>query len=285
MQIAWFYLLVIPIGLHSMYNAQANLLMLGAILFGLAGAVDKKWNRAAGWMAVATLIKGYPLALAMLMVVLYGRRFAVRFIAAIGIGLLLPFLAHWPRVVSAQYASWFGHMRDSTELMRERVRTIDHLFVIYGEPLSSRAFLLSQVVAGLVVLGLAGLYFFRNQNAGRRAVTLFSLFACWTVLFGPATEACAYAIVAPAIAWSVVEVFENKGSWMRKGTLIFGLILMGPATNDTFGQTLRTFANAHGCQPVGALLFIGSVLARLVGRERLEPVGQLQDVSDLAVAA
>jgi hypothetical protein len=284
-QIAAFCLLVGPIALHSMYNAQANLIMLGAILLGLAGAVDEKWNRAAGWIAVACLIKGYPIALALLMAVLYGRRFAIRFMTALTIGLLLPFLAQWPGVVVAQYASWFGHMRDSTEIMRERLRSIDHLFVLYAQPLSPRVFLLSQLAAGIAVLGSAKVYFLRQADIRQRAVFLFALFSVWAVLFGPATEACAYSIIAPAVAWGIVEAFENGWSFLYKGILIFSLILMGPATNDTFGPIVRKFANDHGSQPIGALIFMSTVLARIRQRIKCTPSTHFVDTDSLATAA
>jgi MFS family permease len=60
------FLFALPASLHSLYNAQANLLMLGAVLLGLAAAAGGRWNRSAGCLALATLIKGYPLALALL---------------------------------------------------------------------------------------------------------------------------------------------------------------------------------------------------------------------------
>ena len=58
-------LLALPVSLHSLYIGQANLLMIGCILFGLAAIPDGRWNRASSWLAAATLIKGYPLALAL----------------------------------------------------------------------------------------------------------------------------------------------------------------------------------------------------------------------------
>src|SRR6266852_3040758 len=57
-------LLVLPLSVHSMQNGQANVVMLSALLLGLAAAGSQKWSQAAAWFALATLIKGYPLALA-----------------------------------------------------------------------------------------------------------------------------------------------------------------------------------------------------------------------------
>src|SRR5262249_37388359 len=74
-QIGAFFLLVLPVSAHSMYNGQANLVMLGVVLFALAALVQEKRNQAAGWMALAVLIKGYPLALALLLGIRYLRGF------------------------------------------------------------------------------------------------------------------------------------------------------------------------------------------------------------------
>jgi Glycosyltransferase family 87 len=100
-------LLAIPLSFRSLYNGQANVIMLAAMLFGLAQAAEGRWNQAAAWLAFATLIKGYPLALALLLMALYPRRFALRFAAALGLGLIIPFLTYRPEVVANQYVSWF----------------------------------------------------------------------------------------------------------------------------------------------------------------------------------
>ncbi len=103
-----------------MYIGQANMMMLGAILLSLGAAAEGRWNRSAAWLAWATLIKGYPLALAMLLAALWPKRFPFRFAASLVIGLLLPFLAQQPSLVAMQYASWFTHLRDSTGILHER---------------------------------------------------------------------------------------------------------------------------------------------------------------------
>src|SRR5207244_11499934 len=133
---------------------QANVVMLSALLFGLAAASADHWNKAAAWFAFATLVKGYPLALALLIAALRPRRFFLRYAVALALGLLLPFVAQRPDIVIEQYVSWLAHLRDSTVIMRERLRTLEHLLSIYGYPVSAEVFQLIQLVAGLAMLGL-----------------------------------------------------------------------------------------------------------------------------------
>jgi hypothetical protein len=279
-------LLVLPVSAASMYNGQANLLMLGILLLGLRAAADGHWNRAALWLAGATLIKGYPLALALLVAVYVPRRFAPRYAVALTVGLLLPFAAQDPAVVCRQYASWFGHLRDSTIIMRERLRSIDHLLAIYGYPLSPAAFLRLQLTAGVAVLGLCLLWNRRPTDLRQPLGTIFQLFAVWVVLFGPATEACTYAMIAPALAYELTEAFRQPTSWISRLLLVVSLFLMGPGTTDLVGSSLRNFANDHGSQPIGALLFLGCLMARWAASARTtKSAKHLADPSSLDVAA
>jgi hypothetical protein len=256
------FLLVLPLAMHSLYNGQANLLMLGALLLGLAAAAENHWNRAAVWLALATLVKGYPLALALLLAVLYFRQFALRFAAALAVGLLLPFATQRPVIVISQYRSWFAHLHDSTIIMRERLRSLDHLFALTGHELTPRTWLLIQLFSGLVVPALCLLHARHCTDAKQRLNNTFLLFSIWAILFGPATESCTYAVAGPALAWALVEAAEGPARWRRQGLLIVSLFLMGPCATDLVGSTIRNFANAHGSQPIGALLFLGYLLVR-----------------------
>lgn len=250
------WLLAIPLSLHSMYNSQANLMMLGSLLLGLAAAAESRWNRSAAWLAWATLIKGYPLGLAMILAGLYPRQFTPRYLLALLAGLLLPFAAGRPAQVLAQYQSWLHHLLDSAEIMRERLRSIDQLFVVAGRPISERAFSLVGAVAGTLVF-LVCVWVARRGGDRRQTLTwVFLWFATWVVLCGPATESCTYVVAAPAIAWALVEAWRRHAAWPWRVALIASLLMMGPAVTDMFGKLVRNFANEHGSQPLGAIILV-----------------------------
>jgi hypothetical protein len=261
-QLAALLLLAVPLSLHSAYIGQANLTMLSLLLLGLAAAANGRWNWAAGCLAGATLIKGYPLALALVLMALYLRRLPLRFLAALALGLLLPFATQWPEVVAGQYANWFAHLRESTGILRERLRSIDHLFVLYGRPLPPGVFAQLGVIAGAVVPALAALE--ARWAPDRRALLtrVWLLFSAWAVLFGPATESCTYVVMAPAIAWAVVDAYLRPTWPVTRLLLVASLLMMGPLVTDLFGPAVRAFANYHGSQAVGALLFLAHLLAQ-----------------------
>ncbi len=262
-QLAALFLLAASLSLESMHNGQATLVMLGAILLGLTAAAEDRWNLAALCLAFATLIKGYPLALGLVLMVLYPRRFSLRYVAAIGLGLALPFALQTPSVALAQTVHWITHLTASTGVTRGDVsRSFDSLFDLYGNGLGNRTFLVLEMLAGAAVLGLS--LWQTRQTTDRRALLtyVYVLFAIWVVLFGPATESCTYVVAAPAIAWALVEAFDREAWRSTRLLLIASLMLMGPLVTDLFGATIRTFAVAHGSQPIGALLFLACVLAQ-----------------------
>jgi hypothetical protein len=283
--LALLLLLVLPMSLHSIYIGQANLLMISAMLLGLADATRGCWNRAAGWLALATLIKGYPVALGLLLVVLYPRKLALRFFGAIAVGLVLPFATLAPGVVLGQYASWLQHLQDSTVIMRERLRSIDHLLGVYGYPITPAFFARISVAAGVVVLVLA---LVAAARAGKRRDLLtrvFLLFTAWVLLFGPATESCTYAVAAPAIGWSLIDAFRRPSSRFVRGMLVASLLLMGPLVTDLVGSTVHGLAATHGSQPLGALLFAGHTIMMSWAAARPESKPRVAEPSALAAAA
>lgn len=267
-------LLALPLSLHSMYNSQANLMMLGSLLLGLAAAAEGKWNRSAAWLAWATLIKGYPLALAMLVGGIYPRRFAPRYLLVLVVGLLLPFAAQRPAIVATQYQSWLHHLADSTEIMRERLRSIDQLFVIYSQPLSQQTFAVIGLVGGAMVYLLCMHAAWRGCDQRELLTCTFLWFSLWVVLCGPATESCTYVVAAPTIAWALVEAWRTGRPRYERALLIMSLLMMGPAVTDLFGKLIRNFANEHGSQPMGALLLLAwLVLERVQGSAEVRGQG------------
>jgi hypothetical protein len=197
------------------------------------------------------------------------RRFLPRYAIALALGLLLPFAAQRPDIVIDQYVSWLAHLRDSTVIMRERLRTLEHLLSIYGYPVSPDAFQLIQLFTGLAILGLCLLHGRRTPERRQRLHTAFGLFAAWVVLFGPATETCTYVVVAPVIAWHLLDGFSRALPWGRRLLLILSLLTMGPLVTDFVARSMRDFAIEHGSQPIGALLFFSYLLVQMTRSDRV----------------
>ncbi|QJW97787.1 glycosyltransferase family 87 protein [Frigoriglobus tundricola] len=138
----------------NLYNGQANLMLTGLVLLGLTAAARDRWWWAAGFLAAATLIKVFPLALALVFAVLFWRTFPARYLAALGAGLVAPLAAQRPDYAFGQLAEWGRHLASSTELNRDRLRSLDKLFEVLGAPIAPVAFAALAAGAGLAVLAV-----------------------------------------------------------------------------------------------------------------------------------
>jgi hypothetical protein len=267
------FLLVLPLSVGNLNNGQSNFLVLGLILLALAGAAEERWNLAGACLAGACLFKVYPIAVGLLLALVYPRRFAGRLAAGLAVGLALPFLLQRPGYVAAQYVRWLEHLgagdrQDMTVL--STYRDLRLLFRVWLVPLSAHAYLAIQLgVAALI----AGICFWKSGGRrrllfpGRAAdphevlLLLLSLSCCWMTVFGAATESATYILLAPALASLVLQIRREGGPRWAWGLVAasYGLFLLAQVANwFPFGKQFHSY----GSQPLAALLFFGYVLLR-----------------------
>ncbi len=96
------FLLVLPLALGNFDSAQANAFLAGLIMIAFAAACVERWTIAAIALAVAIHWKVYPVVAGMLLVLLSPRRFSWRFVLAVVIVGLIPFLFQKPSYVIDQ---------------------------------------------------------------------------------------------------------------------------------------------------------------------------------------
>ena len=250
-------LLALPAALISLFDGQANLVMVGAMLLGLEAAVCERWNLAAVFLAAAALVKGYPLALALLVGALWPRRLWARLPAALTLGLLLPFAFRPPAIAWRQLAQWTVQLGGTPRVRKAGYRSFDMLWSLLAPPLSPAAYLALSFGTGAAVLALC-LHRARETSSPRARLTrAYQLFSVWVVLFGPSAEAATYAVVGPAIAWAVLEAFTAPRAPAARALLVASLLCMGPLATDLVGPPVRVFLVSHGILQIGALLFLG----------------------------
>lgn len=269
-QRALLYLLIVPLSVGSLNNAQSNPLVLGLLLAGGAAVARQRWNLASGCVALACLFKVYPIAIGLLLAAVYPRRFAGRFVTALAIGLALPSLVKPPAYVLEQYAGWWHHLQtdDRQQLPIELwYRDVRLLCRSCHVPLSPMAYRVIQLL-GAVGIAAGCLGGRLAQWEQRRLLTmLFSLGCCWMTVFGSATESCTYILLAPTLAWTLLDAWLcSSRIWSRSGlALSFGLFTVTQAAVwfPSGGRLVHTL----GLQPLAALL----LLVCLVGMEVQEP--------------
>src|SRR5205085_10412025 len=75
-------------------------------------------------------------------------------------------------------------------------------------------------VAGVALVGQR-----RHWPRQHLVQTLLALGCCWMVVFGPSTESSTFMLLAPALAWALVDAFRpGRPAWARP--VLVSVILM-----------------------------------------------------------
>ena len=228
-QFAWLLLLTLPLSLQSVNNGQANVIVIACMVAAVAAVKLARWNLASLLITLAFVCKVYPLALGMLLVVLYPRQLLWRLPLALAASLLLPFLCQNPAYVVDQYEKWFSLLRHDDRswiAMEQTYRDLWLLIRLYVPHLNQQdhqhyrhIYMVFQVLTGAGIAVLC----WQRQRAGWPVKALLTgtlgLAAAWMMLLGPATESSSFVLLAPSLAWSVVESLQ-AAEWRRRRGLL-----------------------------------------------------------------
>lgn len=255
-----FFLLVLPLSAESLNNAQANPLMAGLLLFALVSVRERRWNYAVIFLTGAFFLKLYPFALGLLLVLLYPKQLIWRQLLAVAGGLGICFLLQSPDYVARQFMHWFHYLQGDFRFdwpMDVGYRDLHLLLSVLRIPVSQPAYVAIQLLGAVLAAGLC----FLARNAPRPDLMKFvySLGCCWILLLGPSTESCTFILLAPALAWQLIDAWTAPRPQTYRRALLVVCAL--------FGMTMIggwfSFANkihALGLHPLATLIFLCCVL-------------------------
>jgi hypothetical protein len=280
------FVLLVPLSLSSLNNGQPNPLIIGLLLAALAAVERERWTWAAGFIALATAVKIYPLAIGLLLAAVYPRRFTPRLLLALALMIVLPFACQHGDYVRGQYGQWL-HRLDKDQRwdwpFHMAYRDLWLLIRLFHVPLTPRGYMVVQLVsgAGCALLCVAA----RRRGWPRREVlgAILALGTCWMTLCGPATESSTYILLAPALAWAV-HCAESE-QWPRSIGLItrMAFLLFVLCVIRGMWRGVNRI-HALGLQPQGALLLTIAYVAVLV-REPRASRKQPADAPDIPARA
>jgi hypothetical protein len=209
------YLLLLPLAVGSLNNAQPNVLLTGLLLAALAGVARQRWNLAAFCLAGAVVLKLYPLALALLLLVVYPRQLLPRLLVALLALAALPFLLQEPDYVMRQYHLWWVerlHTGDEARRywpLHAAYRDLWLLFRVLHVPISLPLYELLQIGSGLGCGLIALVARWKYGPTAGVLLLIWTLGSCWMMLFGPATESSTYVLLAPCLAWILLSAWQQ----------------------------------------------------------------------------
>ncbi|MBI1833180.1 MAG: DUF2029 domain-containing protein [Planctomycetes bacterium] len=217
-QLSWLMLLSLPLSMQSVSNGQANILIAATLVGSIAAVREERWNLVSVLVAVAFACKVYPLALGLLLVVLYPRALGWRIPLGVLASLIAPFLAQTPDYVIDQYAKWLNVLRtdDRSAIdLDQSYRDLWLLIRLYDLPVHRLMYVAIQM---LTALGLACFVWHRQRSGWAQKPLLISTLAlasAWMMLLGPTTESCSFILMAASFAWSIVEALRDGASKAR----------------------------------------------------------------------
>jgi hypothetical protein len=254
-QRAALFLLVLPLSIGSLNNAQSNPLLIGLMLIAVAAVLEDRWTLSAMAIALATLFKLYPIVLGLLLILAYPKRFTWRLMVCLAAGALLPFVFQHAQYVIDQYKDWKHYLVTEDRQrgpMSDWYRDFRAVWHIYISPMSLGVYLLIEIATGAMIALLCMLGRLRNWPRRLLLTFMLSLGCCWMTALGPATESATYILLAPSLVWAMIEA--ETTSWRIAYCAVFGLFLVSQlAINLPNG---RWFRDSLQPLPVAGLLFL-----------------------------
>ena len=205
--------------------ASPILLMVGLMLLTVAAIQGDRWTWSAVWLALSCMLKLYPLALGLVLMLIYPRRFAGRFLVLLALGLVLPFALHAPDYVVQQYANWWHVLRVDDRSQITLHRAYRDVWLLSDGCNCRSPKMAYQVVQGVTALLVGGSGRWLTARPPNREIDGSSSTAssptrcCWMILLGqrpnPALTSCSGRL----LAWTMVEAWRSSDSRPTQGTL------------------------------------------------------------------
>jgi hypothetical protein len=241
---------VAVLAIPSVNNGQVNVLLIGSVLLGYAFAMEGKIWPAVLWLALATGLKVYPVAGALLGIIAVPRlswRYAVAVVAIFA----MPFAFQSTDYVMETYGRLLEALQHDDRTYNEHLFRVPHdwtiiprvwLNVVIPAAMTKTISVLAGVAFALVI-----------ALAKSRVIAAFLLASIWMTLFGPATEIPTYTLLGPAAAWWLVQ-------WPSRRSCLIVALLAAPILRAALPSSevlpCRTSA------PIAAMILLVDVLAR-----------------------
>jgi len=291
-------LLATPLLIGNFNTLQTNPVCLACMMVIVPATLRKQWLLAAVCIAVATSLKVYPLAIALVLLVLFPRRLWLATLVGLLFAGLLPFVLGETEYVVRCYREWVvGVMNDdrSVRPLAVSYRDVALLWRDYAGYFDQVSYQFLQFIGALGVGAAADGLRWGGKPAGGMVLRssqghasaggmvlpssqghasgdstqkseqakchfLLGLVLCWVMLLGPSTESATYMMMGPLAAWMILE--GCVGKWRMTTQALAGMgygILVVTALVGTTPKG-REFMTM-GWQPVAAAF----LLAGLVG--------------------
>jgi hypothetical protein len=256
----WSLLALLPLALSDLSNGQAGLLITALLLYAVLLAADRRWLLCAAAVAIAGVFKIYPLALGLILAAIYPRQFPWRLALWLAALFLLPFLLQHRAYVVAQYGNWFHRLSGDRRRFTGPYGTWRDAWLILRVarlPITATGWAILQITAAGAAAAFCAWGRRAQWSTQRALLAALCLAAVWMTLFGPATEAATYILLAPAATLGLIAAWHRAEPMrLRIGfTLAYGMLVFADALNS-WAHPAHHVVLVHLVQPIAALIFL-----------------------------
>jgi alpha-1,2-mannosyltransferase len=254
------WLLMLPLVIGNVNNGQTNVIMAALMIVATAATTRQAWWLAAGCLTAAISLKLYPLALALLLAVLFPRALIWRLCLCLIVSLVLPVAMQRPEYVWQQYVDFVTYTPTDQRMempLADGNRDLWMLLRVWGIPMSVAGYRLLQLgtAAGLALVA----WQLRRQQRTQAPALILALATGWMLLCGPATESATYMLAGPVLAAALTAAWTRPTSLGLRAGLTLSFLMLTVAQMASWTPWTKQI-HAWGLQPAGVLLATGAGL-------------------------
>lgn len=262
-EFACLLLLILPLTLSNLNSGQANIIIIVLFLVATGAASQSRWFTCAFCASFAVYWKIYPIAFALLLTVIFPKKLTVRILLGL-VGLfVVSLLLQKPSYVLQEYSSWFVNLASDRRRAHEyygRWRDFYLLLRLIGIPISTIWWKIMEVTAGVIAATICLVGTIRRWPLVTLLFGAMSLTIVWMLLFGPATEAATYVLIAVPSAYLLISGWSDASQRALQTTST--VTYLGFASADMLNSWFHIKGNVylvHAIQPCLTLCFCAAL--------------------------
>jgi hypothetical protein len=271
-QLGALFLCAVPLAFQELGDVQTNGLAVGLMLMGTAAIANFRSTLGIIFLVLATMIKAYPVALLLLLILIFPRQLFWRFLIVTGSALALPFALQSPSYVPQQYKDWLafglnarGNPQGSHQLLDIRV-----VFEQFHFVMTDHQYFLLEIFAAAVVAILVVHARWRGMEQKRLILLTFGLATSWMTVFGPATESQTYIVVAPIMAWAMIAI-QTKSISPLLGWIIIPSYILFAMTQFGWWFSFSQRFHEYGPHASAGVLLMGALVLLILQQQGVSP--------------
>lgn len=205
-------------------NGQSTLMITGLMLFATVDLSQRQWWRATILLSLAFAFKPLAIVMILLVTALY-RPMSWRMIIGLAVVAVVPFVTQRPDYVMTQYRDCLRSLQITFDVgERENWAQLFSMLKVAGLEIPSLVRTAIRLAAAVGTLGICW-HACRHLSAQRSVYYLFSLAACYVMLFNSRTEGNTYAMVGPVYGLLLAEAMFVRKDKVSSWFLITAVVL------------------------------------------------------------